>query len=334
MEHHTAVRVRSFQPPDERGVIELLEVAFSPWLVDIDSVCATEFFHWKHLFSPFGPSVLLVVEADGELIGFAAYMPWRLQAGGQIVPTLRGVDFAVHPAHRRRGATTAILTAANSLPGAAFIWSNPNEAARRGGLKSGRKQIGTLPRFFRPCRPSAQTIRRVQSRSARTPQRLTIEAEPAGEALRDERGVSQLLALSPASSERLSTVKDLDFLRWRYGRLAEYRAVRIDAPARCSGLAIFRPRRFSSLWVLDVCELLVEHGDRAGTRALLRRVNDTARADLISCSFPSRRDAAVSGFLQARHGTTLVTRPLRAELTPDPTRPDSWSLSRGDIELM
>src|ERR1700737_760819 len=240
MENH-AVRVRSFQPSDERGVIELLEMAFAPWLLDIDSVSATEFFHWKHRLSPFGPSVLFVVEADGELIGFAAYMPWRLEANGQIVPTLRGVDFAVHPAHRRRGATTAILEAATSLPGADLIWSNPNEAARRGGLKSGRKQIGTVPRFFRPCRPGAQTIRRVQSRGAATPQRLTIEAEPAAEALHDGRGVSQLLALSQASSERLSTVKDLDFLRWRYGRLPEYRAVRIDAPARGSGLAIFRP---------------------------------------------------------------------------------------------
>jgi GNAT superfamily N-acetyltransferase len=334
MKDHHALRVRSFQAPDERGAIDLLEVAFAPWLVDIDSVSPTEFFHWKHRQSPFGPSTLLVVEADDELIGFAAYMPWRLRAHGEVRPTLRGVDFAVHPAHRRRGATMALRATANSLSGAAFIWSNPNEATRRGGLKSGRKQIGTLPRFFRPCAPAVHTIRRLQSRGAMTPQRLTIEAEPAAEALRDEPAVSELLASTERPSGRLSTVKDLDFLRWRYGRLREYRAVRIDAPNGGSGLAIFRPRRFGPLWVLDVCELLVERGDRTRTRALLRRVSDTARADFIHCGFPSRRDAAVNGFLQARHGTTLMTRPLRADLAPDPTRSSSWSLSRGDIELV
>jgi GNAT superfamily N-acetyltransferase len=330
------VKVRTFEAKDGPRVLEVLQAAFGQWPRDIRGVAPSEFLRWKHVAGPFGPSILLVAEADSAVIGFAAYMPWRLRVGGQTLATMRGVDFAVHPSHRRRGASVALIqTAASHCSGdVAFIWSNPNEQSRPGSLKSGRHQVGRFPRFVRPRGPLRGTIWRACAKGSRTPDRVRTKAEPAADILRDGAYASLLLARTKQPSDRLATAKDLDYLRWRYGRFEEYRAIRADAGAGCAGMVIFRPRRHGSFWVSHVCELLVEQNDRRSARHLLRKVGDAAPADFVSCSFSSRRDATVSGFVQYRHGTTLTTYLLQQDLIPDPTQRASWALSLGDLELI
>ena len=288
-----AVEARAFQAKDEPHVLELLRVAFGQWPRDIQGVAPSEFFRWKHMAGPFGPSTLLVAEADGAVIGFGAYLPWRFRAGGQILTTMRGVDFAVHPSYRRLGASMAIRAAANFSSDVAFTWSNPNEPSRSGGLKWGQREAGRLPHFAQPRGPLRDTIQRALAKGSRTPERLRIEADTAAEILRDRAHASLLLARQKdPGNRRLATVKDLDYLRWRYGRFEEYRAIRADAGKGSSGIVIFRPRRHGAFWVSHVCELLVEQDDRRTARHLFHRVRDAAPADFVTCSFPSRRDAA------------------------------------------
>jgi Acetyltransferase (GNAT) domain len=328
-----AVAARAFQAKDEPHVLELLQTAFGQWPRDIDSVTPSEFFHWKHLAGPFGPSIMLVAEADGAVIAFGAYLPWRLRAGGKTLTTMRGVDFAVHPSHRRRGATMAIRAAANFSSDVAFTWSNPNEPSRLSGLKWGQREAGRLPHFAQPRRPLRHTIRRALAKGSRTPERLPIEAESAAEILRDGVHASLLLAPTKAPGDRLATAKDLEYLRWRYGRLEEYRAIRADAGKGGGGIGIFRPRRHGPFWVSHVCELLVEQDDHRTARDLLHQVRDAAPTDFVTCSFPSRRDAALSGFVQYRR-KLLMTYPLKPNLAPDPTQRASWALSFGDLDLL
>jgi hypothetical protein len=166
------------------------------------------------------------------------------------------------------------------------------------------------------------------------PGHLRIEADPAGEILRDGAHASLLLARMKQPGDRLVTVKDLAYLRWRYGRFEEYRAVRADAGTDRGGIAIFRPRRHGPFWVSHVCELFVEQNDPRLARHLLRKVRDAAPADFLSCSFPSRQDATRSGFVQYDRGTAVTTYPLRTNITPDPTQSASWSMSIGDLELL
>ena len=88
-----AVTVRAFEAKDEPPVLQLLQRAFGRWPRHIDGVEPSEFFRWKHMASPFGASICLVAEADGELIGFAGMMPWRLRVGEQVLDTIRGVTW-------------------------------------------------------------------------------------------------------------------------------------------------------------------------------------------------------------------------------------------------
>jgi hypothetical protein len=328
------VNVRAFEAKDEPEVLALLEAAFGRWPRDIHSASPSEFFRWKHMTGPFGPSTLIVAEADGAVIGCHAYMPWRLGVCGRILSTMRGVDLAVHPSYRRRGVSMAMRDAATFSDDAAFMWSNPNKQNRPGAHKAGMRAVGNLPRFVQPREALRRTVRRASARSSKAREDLRVEAGTAAETLRDGARASLLLARKSWRGDRMATVKDLEYLRWRYGHFEEYRAIATDPRSGTGGMVIFRLRRHGPFWVSDVCELLVEHGDRRTARHLLDLVRDATPADFIRCSFSSRHHAASFGFLQARGVTTLMILPLHHNLTPDPTRRTSWELSHGDLELL
>ncbi len=134
------------------------------------------------------------------------------------------------------------------------------------------------------------------------------------------------------------TVKDLDYLRWRYGSLSLYRAIRVHRGGRLAGLAIFRLQRRGPLLGARVCELLVAGGDRRVARHLLRQVVKAAPVDHLTCHFPSRsaqRQAAVQcGFLRVPRGPVPVIWLLSRAVVPDPSRPASWALCLGDFDLL
>ena len=328
-----AVEARAFQAKDETGVLELLRVAFGGWPRDIKGVTPSEFFRWKHMDGRFGPSILVVAEARAAVIGFVAYLPWQFSAHGQVVLTMRGVDFAVHPSFRRRGVSMAMRAAANFPSDSVFTWSNPNDQSRPGGLRWGQREVRTLPHFVRPGSTPRVTLQRTFAKGSKTPRHLSIDADSAAEVLRDGTHTSLLLASMKDPGNRLTTVKDLAYLRWRYGQLVDYRAIRSDADAGASGIAIFRTRRHGRFWVSHICELFAEHEDRRTARHLIDRVRG-ASADFISCSFPSRRSAARFGFVPFRSGKGLMVYRLQPNLAPDPTQRASWALSLGDLDLL
>ena len=237
--HDDAVKVRAFEAADEPQVLELLKAAFGAWPGEIERGAPAEFFRWKHMASPFGPSVLMVAETDGEVIGFYAYMAWRFRAQVGVLTTMRGVDLAVHPAHRRRGVSLAIRAEPEFSDDVAFFWSNPNEPSRPGSLMAGRHRVGKFPRFARPCGQLRETIRRAREQGSKTPAQLQVEADTASEILGDGAPASALLGQAKGVGDRLQTAKDLDYLRWRYGRFEDYRAVQTDA-GQAGGLVIFR----------------------------------------------------------------------------------------------
>jgi GNAT superfamily N-acetyltransferase len=328
------VKVRAFEPEDEPAVLQVLQAAFGQWPSDIRGVAPSEFFRWKHRAGPFGPSTLLVAEADDAVIGCHAFMPWRLRARGQILSTIRRVDLAVHPSYRRLGVSMAIRAAVRVSNDIAFMWSNPNEQSRPGTHKAGLRRVCRLARFVQPRGSLRETVRRAYAKGSKTPERPRIEAATAAETLGDGALASFLFACMEKPGDRLATVKDLDYLRWRYGHFEEYRAVRTDAGEEGGGMVIFRLRRHGPFWGAHVCELFVQRGDRRTALELLRQVRDAAPADFVECSFSSRHRAAQYGFVQYPDRSVLMTYPLQQNLVPDPTQRASWALSLGDLELL
>lgn len=331
----TAVEVRRYQPTDEPAVVELLGAAFGVWPQGIEGVAPAEFFRWKLQACPFGNSISLVAHHDGQVIGFASRLPWRLRVGGQTINSLRGMDLAVHPSHRGRGVSRMIMRASreDTPDEVAIRWENPNEQSRRGLLTTGGRGIVLLQRFARAQRTPARTLGRILRDSSTAPSSLEVEAEPAGDLLRDGDYVSHVLGSIEEPGGRLVTARDIDYLRWRYGRFAVYRALRADPGRDDPGIVIFRLRRRGSLWASEICELLVARENPRTGRHLLARVAAAAPTDFLIGCFDSRRRAARLGFLPAGGHLQLTAQPTRSGL-PDLTRRGSWGLSFGDLELL
>ena len=324
--------IRSFRPEDEPAVLAVLGAAFGAWPRDLE-ITPERFFDWKHRANPFGPSSLLVAERDGAVVGFHAYMPWRLTGGGQTLETVRAVDLAVDPQHRRRGISMALRTTIEYPAGLATMWSNPNDASVPGALQLGRKEVRGLSSFLHPCSGLTRTLARFAVGTREAGAAPAVDAGPAAAQLTDDALLARLGDGGEPRDGRLATVKDAGYLRWRYGGLPGYHAVALDGPDG-SGLAIFRLRRHGAFWVAVVCELLLERPSRRLARRLMRRVDQASRADFLACNFASRRDAAACGFFGYRQQETLTTLKLQEGLRPDPAELTSWALSRGDLELL
>ena len=329
------VTVRDFRSDDEPRVLELLQGAFGRWPLGMDAVQPQEFFRWKHQSSPFGASTMLVAEIGGAPVGFMAMMPWRLSFDGRLHETRRSVDLAVDPTVHRRGVSLRLIGAGPSRHSGEVVlgWSNPNERSRGGAAKSGRTGVSGPRRFVGLGGAQWRTLGRLVPPAGQLPSCQAPGAGSAGAVLEDRALVSRLLAGSRPGDGLISTAVDAEFLRWRYGWPETYRAV-VATHAGRAGLAIFRIQRHGRFSRAVVCELLVERDDPRLTRRLVQGVRRAARADFLVAAMGSERLAARCGLAPLLPGTTIYFNPLREGLVPDPTRPATWALSLGDLELI
>lgn len=336
------VHIRPYCDDDEPGVLGLLRAAFGTWPRRVEDQDPGDAFRWKHLANPAGRSLMMVAETDGTLVGFAAWMQWRVAAGADIFEVLRAVDVAVDRRYRGQGVYPELVREATLrfAPEVAFTFNAPNELSRRGSLTVGGRDLGVFALLVRPTTPLRTAARLVGggTRSGLVRGSPAIEAEPAANALSDREQVANLLAQIEHANGRLATVRDLDYLTWRYGSLRVYRAVREYQDGRLAGMAFFRVRRRQHSWVSIVCELLVRPGDRSTARRLLRAVAQAAPVEYLVCHFPedsaARRAAIQRGFVSLRSGPAPVVRQLAEHIAPDPTSRSSWAISLGDLDLL
>ena len=328
------VSVRRFHPGDLPDVLELLDASLGGGPAGRRP---PDFFRWKHLDNPFGPSFLLLAEREGRLVGLRAFMRWRLLAGDRAVAAARAVDTATHPDFQGMGIFTRLtLAALDEVRGQVdLVFNTPNAKSGPGYLKMGWREVGRVPVRVRVRRPLRLLWGR---RPGADPGQVPPVAAPAAASVL-ERGpeVAGLLWREPAA-DGLATARDLGYLRWRYGAapLLGYRAVTDERDGELAGLAIFRVRPRGGLWETTVAEVLAG-GDQGTARRLLRRVARAAPADHLTFAAPAgsaaARAAARGGFLPAPAGITLVANPLAGDLRPDPSELGSWSLSLGDLEV-
>jgi GNAT superfamily N-acetyltransferase len=328
--------VRPYRQEDEAEVIDLLTSALGGGPAGERT---PEFFRWKHLANPFGPSLLLVGEAEGRIVGLRAFLRWRFQAGSRELRAVRAVDTATHPEFQGRGVFSELTTTALGILAdqADLVFNTPNEKSVGGYLKMGWHAVGAVPVSIRVRRPLRFALGMTGHGRARG--RPDVEAEPADRSLADGDAVARLIRDAGDGDTRLRTPIDVPFLRWRYGSapLLDYRAVREMRGGELRGLAVFRVGRRGPLWEARVSEVIVPRGDAATARRLLRRVARAGSFDHLTASFPAgsiaRRAARGTGFLRAPQGPRLVVNPIRDSLDPDPTAMTSWALSLGDLEV-
>jgi GNAT superfamily N-acetyltransferase len=336
----STVDVRSYRPEDETRVLDLLNAALgggpAGWW-------SAEFFRWKHLANPFGPSFILVAEADGRIVGLRAFMRWRFEAGDRTVTAVRAVDTATHPDYQGRGIFSRLtLEALDALRAEVdLVFNTPNEKSLPGYLKMGWRMVGKIPISIRIRRP-LRFFRMIRYRKASLLQPSSpppVLAESAANALQDGSALAGLLEEAPAPRGLLATPRSVEYLRWRYGEASGlgYHAVSVFEGRQLRGLAIFRIRPRGPLWESTVAEAIVDPGDPRAARWVFQRVTRSAPVDHVACHLQpgtaTVRGARLAGFLRAPGGITFVANPLLDDFRPDPTDLSSWALSLGDLEV-
>ena len=313
--------VRPYSDEDEQGVRELLLRSLGAGPAGERS---PEFFWWKHHENPFGRSLMIVAEKDGEIIGLRAFMRWEFCTAERNYRAVRAVDTATDPRFQGQGIFTRLtLEAIDHLGSEAdFIFNTPNNKSMPGYLKMGWKEVGRVPIHVRLTRPFA-----LAKHVLFPPRDLRQGGEEAGAALLEWTG-----DLSYGGEGRLATAKSRAFLDWRYGRAPslKYRAVREN-----DNIAFFRVRRRGRLLEATIADMIARSNQ--ATVSLLRRVRSAASADYVATHFPAGLAPSAArgraGFVRVPVGPLLVTRALKAKVEPDPARLDSWSLSLGDLEV-
>jgi GNAT superfamily N-acetyltransferase len=300
-----------------------------------------ELWAWKHEQSPFGPSLCLVAEEGGRLIGLRAFMRWEWRGGGERLRAARPVDTVTHPDARGRGVFSQLTRAGIerlNAEGVDFVFNTPNRASLPGYLKlgwesMGRQALWVLPRLRVSRLPA--WLRLLQERGAMDWQ--APPPAPTGPFALDPEAVDRVLGAADGGGG-LRTALDEAYLHWRY-LAAPGIAYQLELPRRgqAAALLVTRESLRQGLRELKVGELALGPG-WGSVRLAARRLREVASergADYVVASARVRSRAgaalALAGFLRVpRAGPLVAVRDLSAPAA------QAWARCApavGDLEL-
>lgn len=333
--------IREIEPVATDELLELVRSALGE-----GSVPRTrEFWNWKHVESPFGPSYALAAEADGRLVGLRMFLRWRFRCGERELAAVRAVDTVTHPDWQGRGIFTRLTLAMLERverDGVAFVFNTPNRASRAGYLKMGWRDVGRVPVLVKPLRPwrmlfgsngesPAGRVGATGETGVTAPQGSVPVSERTGTEDRAPRvpplpgtvPVSELLAseasaaLASAAARddgRLHTPCTPEYLRWRYQAVPgiEYRAA-WRREGEVTVATIVRARRRRGRHELSLSDLLESAGSEAA------RLTADLLAELASHSKAATIDyLAIAAPAAGPRGQALRRRGFRAIPTGTP----------------
>jgi GNAT superfamily N-acetyltransferase len=336
--------VRAFRPDDIPACLALLEVCLAGGPTGRRDAA---FFAWKHLDNPFGQSVSLVAERDGEIVGLRMLMRWNLVSGTRTIRAVRAVDTATHPAAQGQGIFRRLTTAALELAAAdaVLVFNTPNDQSRPGYLRMGWTVVDDLPVLIRPVRPLRFARYARRSRAALPPRGIDQPecVLPTTQDLLAVPGLDDLLVEvedARQDDERLRTRLTCDYLRWRYVDVPDvvYRYAAVHDGGQLRGLAVGRMRTRGELREFTLTELITRPRDRQGLRRLLTEVV-RAGGDHVATVLPpdsSNGPLRRRGFvpMPGAH-LTMTARPLPGAPggLPDVRAAGNWAMRLGDLEL-
>ncbi|WP_116127831.1 GNAT family N-acetyltransferase [Lewinella sp. IMCC34183] len=306
--------IRPTTPADRPAIIDLLQRSMG----EASTPKSEAYWRWKHEENPFGPSPVLVAEADGRLVGIRAFMRWNWRDGGNTYRALRAVDTATDPDYRGRGIfkkLTLQLVEDCQREGDHFIFNTPNEKSAPGYLKMGWRKLGRLPVNLRPVRPLRLAMA-LAGLSERPP-------GPVPATSMDDLFVYETLT---GEQHDWYTPRSSAFLEWRYARCPVVDYAAAGSAGKYLVIYYFKEQR----WGLEmrVVERITTPGaERECQRAVLHTARRSG-AVLIS-EAPGTVPRSLASVTLAK-GPLLTFRPLNFDAPPDV---ENWSYNLGDMEL-
>jgi len=252
------------------------------------------FWEWKHRLHPAGGTVSFVAEdAKGEVIAHFGCLPWRMRVAGRELIACQGVDLMVHPDHRRRGLAYELVTTCRHQmieKGWHYTFGFPGRASRLCLKKAGYTHLLTLPYLTLPSRSLAATAQAARSKrnrmfwfrsSSSTETQGTIRVREI-HAFDDK---VNLLSRQLSGENKVVTVRDAEFLNWRFFRhpINRYTVLSAEDENELQGYCVVRGREIVDLQAIDrpeVTSCLVAHS----VRHIIQQGYDVAGSSFSSLS--------------------------------------------------
>ena len=197
------IAVREAGESDTTAIVGLLKLS----LGERSALRTEEYWRWKHIRNPFGPSRVLLAFDGSRLVAVRAFMAWRFRMGDRLFPAWRAVDTAVHPQWQGKGLFTRLTTELIRLlepEVPAFIFNSPNPRSMAGYLKMGWELWHSAPLAVRvsPLDLLANRFRPTASKS------LALDLDSATPVFGSWR-----------EADMMTTDWSIDALRWRYEQI-------------------------------------------------------------------------------------------------------------------
>jgi GNAT superfamily N-acetyltransferase len=346
--------IRNQGEADEAALLDLLRITVGETSA---SRKTTEFWRWKHVDNPFGPSYSVCAwdEATGQLAGLRTLMRWAFRGLDDTTHlAARPVDTATHPDHQRRGVFSALTRFSVEQVSAGetrFIFNTPNANSLGGYLKMGWSEVARWPLFMRPVRwlrCGSALLSREAEGASETDSVAGNGSVPRGMgAWRDlvngrRAEVAALIAANEAGRARVGyrTARSVEYMDWRYGAHPgiAYGVHEVSDARGLSGVAVAREvGGMAGLRALLVVELLLREPSPRNAARLVKRLIRTTESDYLVAHFSAgtfeRQALLRNGFIPVPGKEyTFVARGLDP-VTPDPTRATSWDLTLGELEI-
>ena len=322
------------------------------------AVAKTEaFWQWKHHDNPFGRSYgILALDGSAEQIAaLRILLRWQFMSpSGETLRAARAVDTATHPQYQRQGLFSQLTKQAIAdlqEDGTRLIFNTPNVKSLPGYLKMGWALVDRRPIYLRPLRPARMLRRRLRP----VPRQITDNpkayfADNAIEPWHTFIGhygaeVWNLLRAWECQRDACGwrTRRSEAYYSWRYGEHPNvtyyvHALKHLDADgAPLKGLAILRPNMRFGWQEVVLCDMALAEPSADLGRQLICSLVRNLRADYAVAHFApgsvEYQSIRKTGFLRAAgQGMRFTVRPLEAGLE-HVSRPDSWDLSLGDLEV-
>lgn len=340
----TEAKLREGSRGDIAGICSLLSRTF-PDNAKSDEQILT----WQYFGSPYGDPVIMVMDADGEIVGHYTSIRYPAKLDGELTQVGIGIDAAIDRSHQARGnfgPMASALYKATGEAGMPLTVCYPNQNSVKGITRVGWQELGLLRTHLMPLDSAWYAERLKLPRAvvgvgrrvvgARLPSLGYVVSEPA-QPDDEVDGVWRLVE----PSVRNGVVRDAAWFRWRYKdrpgpRVYRFFAARHRGTLR--GVAVTTVRQQQGADFIYVLELLSP--DAAAARALVRAIADDARgaAGIVLATLPGTSTSA----LARRAGLVLVPekyeeKPLHFGVVDNlesgvDQRARQWTLGWGDLD--
>lgn len=242
--------VRPLAEGDANAVLALLNEAF-------DRSRSPDWYAWKHLSGPWGPSVGWVAEDEDGVVAARLMTPWNLWSKEELVPIERAMDGGVSPRARRQGLFSRCV------------------AAEMEAISAGRRQVRLVYSTSVPA--SREAYRKLGWDIRDVPHVLTVSRPvlPRSTALVWDDALDQSAV---ATADDWATAWTPEALKWRIDPRSghEYHAVRLREADGSQGVIV----RLGRLKGVPLLVVLHSWGSRGEIRELLASVSAAMRTPI------------------------------------------------------